>query len=118
MSKNKLSFAGASILATLVAMVGAVHGQDVKTDRGEQLYAKNCEACHHVGENIIRPEKTMDRSLKISSKAAFKRFLSRQNGLMPPYLTIVRSDKDLSALYSYVKKLPDLKLTPQSQAAH
>lgn len=72
---------------------------------GAKLYEKNCETCHHVGQNIISPEKTMTRSDKLKSATEFKKFLSRQNGLMPPYLTIVRKDKDLRALYEYIKHL-------------
>ena len=72
---------------------------------GARLYQKNCEVCHHIGENIIRPDKTLDKSAKLKTTAIFKRFLSRRNGLMPPYLTLTRNDKDLQALYAYIKTL-------------
>ena len=84
------------------------------TSYGAGLYQKNCEACHHIGENIIRPEKTMARSDKLKTKSEFKKFLARQNGLMPPYKTIVRSDKDLQALYLYIKQLNEKQQPPAS----
>lgn len=76
-----------------------------KMSHGEQLYAENCQACHLIGKNIIKPKKTILSSKKLNSIGEFKSFLSRQNGEMPPYKTIVNNRNDLHDLYKYIKDL-------------
>lgn len=118
MRKLLLVASCAFIVAAFVGGVGS--GGSNANDAGSfgaRIYAKNCESCHHIGENIIRPDKTMDKSAKLRTKAIFRRFLSRQNGLMPPYLTIVRNDKELTALYDYIKQLNARKKEPSPTRA-
>lgn len=102
-------------LLLLLAIMSGSSTHAAKRDRGEQLYGENCEACHRIGKNIINPEKTILGSNELETLPRFKSFLSHANGQMPAYKTIVRNDKDLKALYDYIKNLNKSLAQPEAK---
>lgn len=76
-----------------------------KVSNGERLYMSNCEACHMLGTNVIKPDKELVKSEKLVSKLAFKQYISKKHGVMPPFSAIADDDKSLKDLYQYVRKL-------------
>lgn len=76
-----------------------------KPSNGERLYMANCEACHMLGTNVIKPEKELASSETLVSKTAFKQFISKKHGVMPPFNQIADDEKSLKDLYQYCRKL-------------
>jgi mono/diheme cytochrome c family protein len=72
---------------------------------GEKVYMANCEACHLLGQNMIKPEKPIIASTKLISRNAFKEFLTEKHTIMPRFEAIANNEKDLKDLYAFVKKL-------------
>ncbi|MBX9671431.1 MAG: hypothetical protein K2X93_27830 [Candidatus Obscuribacterales bacterium] len=67
----------------------------------------NCEACHMLGKNVIKPRKDIVTSEKIANLRQFEKFLSERHGLMPDFRSIAADKKVLSSLFRYVKTLKD-----------
>ena len=78
---------------------------------GQRLFASNCAACHPNGGNAIVAELPLKKSKTLASEAAFTSFIRSpkmpdgSEGQMPPFGTDQVSDKQASALYSYVKSM-------------
>jgi mono/diheme cytochrome c family protein len=97
----------AALLIFLLFMSTALSGnQTVRAaSTGEKLFGANCAACHQGGKNIVAPNKPIIGSSKLSNKDAFKSYLLKPTGTMPPSPAIANNGADLAALYDYCKTL-------------
>lgn len=77
----------------------------LKKQSGEDTYMTNCEACHKMGKNVIKPGKDIVVSEKLVNLDEFKAFLSESHGVMPAFKEIADSPEIVSALYKFTKKL-------------
>ncbi|HEY9870911.1 MAG TPA: c-type cytochrome [Candidatus Obscuribacterales bacterium] len=96
------------ISASAAALATAWSASDSKAkapNRGETLYMANCEACHMQGKNVIKPDKEIVTSSKLASESLFQQYLSEKHGYMPAFPDIAAKDRDLRALYKYVRRL-------------
>src|SRR4030095_3108746 len=94
-----------AILAFLAASWSPAKSGARVPGQGEILYKANCEASHMTGQNVIKPEKDLITSSKLASESLFKEFLKEKHGYMPAFPEVAAQDKDLHALYKYVRKL-------------
>ena len=90
---------------------GAERSKSRPKKLGEATYMSNCEACHMMGKNVIKPGKDIVVSSKLASMDDFKAFLSEAHGVMPAFKKIADEPEVLSALYKFAKKLKDQKWT-------
>lgn len=72
---------------------------------GEKLYMANCEACHMLGTNVIKPDKQLHSSEQLATRAMFKAYISKKHGVMPPFKQLADDEKSLKELYSFVRTL-------------
>lgn len=76
-----------------------------KVSNGERLYMSNCEACHMLGTNVIKPDKELVKSEKLVSKTVFQQYISKKHGVMPPFTQLADDEKSVKDLYKYVRTL-------------
>lgn len=57
------------------------------------------------GINVIKPEKKLVRSEKLTSQKIFKDFISEKHGVMPPFNELAGNPANVKDLYDFVKKL-------------
>lgn len=84
---------------------GAKEKRTSAQTNGERLYMANSEACHMSGINVIKPEKKLVRSEKLTSQKIFKDFISEKHGVMPPFNELAGNPANVKDLYDFVKKL-------------
>ena len=70
--------------------------------KGEKIFKANCSGCHINGQNLIRPDKPIIGSVKLQSKAVFKKFLESPPKPMPKFENITSMDNQFDSLYNYV----------------
>jgi cytochrome c6 len=102
----KIRFFKPKLLATLLLMFGSGLSHAADTDKGAELYATNCAACHGVsgisvmhgapnfaqGEGLMNPDRALLISIR-SGKAA-----------MPAYRGVL-SDQDILNVIAYLRTL-------------
>jgi cytochrome c oxidase subunit 2 len=75
------------------------------TKRGEQVYAKNCAACHQANGKGAGPIKPLDGAAVVQDADKKKQILvllnGQNNGSMPSWKAL--SDTDIAAVISYTK---------------
>jgi cytochrome c6 len=59
-NQNTAALAAAGVLAAQLLAPGAAFAGDAAN--GEQLFDANCAACHAGGQNVIMPEKTLEKA--------------------------------------------------------
>ena len=59
-SKSQNAAMAAAVLGAALAMPNAAFAGDAAN--GEQLFDANCAACHAGGQNVIMPEKTLEKA--------------------------------------------------------
>ena len=62
LSVSKVAEAIAPVLAAGVLVTGAMPAFAGDAGAGEQIFSGNCAACHAGGQNVIMPEKTLEKS--------------------------------------------------------
>ena len=72
---------------------------------GEKLFKSNCSGCHLNGQNLIKPDKPIIGSQKLSNKETFRNFLQSPPPPMPNFKNLTLKEESLDALYSYVSSL-------------
>ena len=80
------------------------NAKERRKKEGETIYLENCEACHMMGKNVIKPGKDIVTSNKIHTLDEFEKFISEEHGLMPAFPELVKEKKSL-LLYKFVKTL-------------
>jgi len=96
---------GTSAILTLLVTSWSPARGGSRDSSGKSIYAANCESCHMAGKNVIKPEKEIITSAKLGSESIFKDFLKEKHGYMPAFPEIASQEKDLHALYKYVRTL-------------
>ena len=76
-----------------------------KKTTGEKLFKSNCSGCHLNGQNLIKPNKPIIGSQKLSNKETFKSFLQSPPPPMPNFKNLTLKEDSLDALYNYVVSL-------------
>ena len=75
------------------------------TKRGEQVYAKNCAACHQANGKGAGPIKPLDGAAVVQDADKSKQIMvllnGQNNGAMPSWKSL--SDTDIAAVISYTK---------------
>ena len=64
LSVSKVVEAIAPVLAAGVLVTGAMPAFAGDADAGEKIFSGNCAACHAGGQNVIMPEKTLERQAR------------------------------------------------------
>lgn len=100
-----LACALALFIVLLTGVGNAAKPKQSQYQRGLSIYMANCEACHMMGTNVIKPEKELTKSDKIVSEKVFREFLSEKHGLMPAFRDLVKDEETCGDLYRFVKKL-------------
>ena len=62
LSVSKVAEAIAPVLAAGLLVTGAMPAFAGDADAGEKIFSGNCAACHAGGQNVIMPEKTLEKS--------------------------------------------------------
>lgn len=97
--------AGAVAAAISVAAAGPVFAADVGA--GEQVFNANCAACHANGQNVIMPEKTLEKEALDqylaggrSEKSVITQVTNGKNAM--PAFGGRLSDEDIANVAAYV----------------
>merc|ERR1740139_454961 len=61
LSNNVAKVAKAGIVAAAITIVGVSPALAGDVEAGSQLFSVNCAACHAGGQNVIMPEKTLEK---------------------------------------------------------
>lgn len=85
---------------------------------GKNTYMSNCEACHMMGKNVLKPGKDIVESTKLVSLEEFKTFLSQGRGMMPSFKKIADDPAVVEALYRYAKTLKTQNWNYEPPADH
>lgn len=93
-----------ALLSYLSNYAGA-DGKHPAVNKGQRIYAANCQSCHREGTNPLNPEKQLAESTKLTTRSIFREFLSSKHGIMPMFQDIAGNDRDLKDLYGYAKSL-------------
>lgn len=96
------------VLFASLAEATATAAERVKSNpknTGKATYMANCEACHMMGKNVIKPGKDIVVSSKLATLDEFKAFLSESHGVMPAFEQLATDPEIVSALYRFTKKL-------------
>ncbi len=87
----------ALIIAASIAIAGSAGANDV--------FKKNCAACHKEGGNIMNPEKTLTKDALekngVNSVAAVKKIISEGKAPMPAFAGKL-DDKQIDEVAAYV----------------
>ncbi len=81
--------------------------QEDNKSGGMKLFKTNCSGCHLNGKNLIKPEKPIIGSKKLTDKKTFKNFIESPPKPMPKFKNISENEEQLQALYKYVTSLKD-----------
>lgn len=72
---------------------------------GEKIFKNNCAGCHLKGENLIKPNKPIIGSSKLTSALVLGQFLESPPPPMPKFKNIANKSDKLDALHSYLISL-------------
>ncbi len=82
-----------------------VNAKERQYKKGEAIYLENCESCHMMGKNVIKPGKDIVVSTKILTLEEFQNFLTKEHGIMPAFPNLAKDKKLSVPLYRFVKTL-------------
>jgi cytochrome c6 len=91
--------------AAMIASVSPAYGGDV--DAGEQIFNANCAACHAGGQNVIIPDKTLEKEALEHylsggrNEAAVIKQVTNGRNAMPAFGGRL-ADEDIENVASYV----------------
>ena len=104
----------------LVYSRGSTVSKDLQI--GQQIYQRYCSACHPYDRNTISPSLPIQGSTKLSDLNTFMgqirnpRLANGQKSIMPAFAPSKISDKQVKALYEYIKALEKETIQPEDLA--
>jgi mono/diheme cytochrome c family protein len=69
---------------------------------GQEIYSKNCSACHPGGGNVIEHGKAIINSPELQDFQRFLRWVRHPKDPMPPFSESQISDAEVKNLYEYI----------------
>jgi mono/diheme cytochrome c family protein len=87
-------------------------------EEGRQIFAVNCRFCHPQGGNVIRPSLPVLGASQLSDVKTFTSYLRNpllpngEKGGMPVFSSSKISDRQIEALYAYVKQVLEKQTVP------
>ncbi len=100
-----IKFSSVAALATLSVMSASWADPEKVGDleTGRKIYMSNCEVCHLIGRNLLKPEKEIQNSKIMDNSQEVKEFLSHKNGTMPPFVEISKNDAEIKHLCEFLQ---------------
>ena len=93
----------AIIIALIFLVTGIGLGQDTGNGMpGREEFQINCLPCHPNGNNVIRPDKPMKTSKKLTDFKLFLSWIRNPIEPMTPFPPSRISDKQAGDLYNYI----------------
>jgi hypothetical protein len=87
-----------------VACMAAPADND-RDGHGKAAFQQMCASCHLGGGNLVKPEKPVRGSGKLSTLAVFKQYMNAPLGHMPYYAHVTKDPAVLRSLYNYCRDL-------------
>lgn len=106
-SREPLLFLFYLFVVLYLLLVFSSKGASRPISRGEEIYQANCQSCHRMGRNPLKPEKHLAESSKLVSEGVFAEYLSEKHGLMPKFNKISDNENELRELFAFSKTLKD-----------
>merc|ERR1719389_799995 len=109
LSLSKFSEAIAPVVAAGVLVTGAMPAFAGDAGAGELIFSGNCAACHAGGQNVIMPEKTLEKAALETylaggrSEASVRTQVTNGKNAMPAFGGRL-SDADIEDVAAYVIK--------------
>ena len=93
----------AIVMPLFLLATGMGIGQETGSEgKGRETFAMNCSPCHPQGGNLIKPEKTIKGSKKLTNPKALLEWIRKSVASMPVFPAARISDKQAEELYLYI----------------